>query len=144
MKHYMCIYIIQNIINNKIYIGQTNNLQQRWSDHKKPSLWKRNKSHLYSAMKKYGVENFIISKLAEFTSNDKAETLSWANYIEEFLIGFLNARNKHIGYNIMNGGDNRQMSQETKNKIRKSNIGKKHTKETKIKISLAASTRPGR
>lgn len=30
----MYIYQITNLINNKIYIGQTNNIAKRWSNHK--------------------------------------------------------------------------------------------------------------
>ena len=51
----MYIYQITNLINNKVYIGKTNNIQKRWSNHRccsDPDLV------IAKAIKKYGVENF--------------------------------------------------------------------------------------
>jgi group I intron endonuclease len=57
------IYGIYNKINGKIYIGITNNLKRRWSEHKK--LSKKITEHSYAvhlAIKKYGLQNFILKK----------------------------------------------------------------------------------
>lgn len=51
----MYIYQITNLINNKIYIGQTNNITKRWSNHKccnSPDMV------IAKAIKKYGINNF--------------------------------------------------------------------------------------
>jgi group I intron endonuclease len=69
-----CIYKITNNINKKVYIGQTNNLKKRWNEHKRlgnsnNSSKKSINSKLYSAMKKYGVENFTIEVIEESTEN---------------------------------------------------------------------------
>lgn len=49
------LYKITNLVNNKIYIGQTNDPKQRWSHHKsdanKPIM------AISRAMNKYGISN---------------------------------------------------------------------------------------
>ena len=58
------IYIIRNSINGKVYIGQTiNSLKYRFSKHKGQVNCKNQCSALYSAFRKYGVNNFWIEDL---------------------------------------------------------------------------------
>jgi group I intron endonuclease len=55
------IYKILNLINNKIYIGQSVDICYRWKQHKKSNS--KNKYHniyLDRAIHKYGIENFPI------------------------------------------------------------------------------------
>jgi group I intron endonuclease len=130
--HY--IYIITNIINNKIYIGQTVNPKDRWSTHRKESIWNKQgtNSHLYNAMKMYGKENFSFEVIFIY------ETLKEANNAETFFIKELNTIEN--GYNISKGGGNRRHSEATKLKISLAQKGKKrkpHSKETKESISKA-------
>ena len=70
------IYKIVNKINNKIYIGKTNlsSIEERFKEH----CYEYNKFHsekrpLYSAMKKYGIENFQIYLLEECSSEKASE-----------------------------------------------------------------------
>ena len=50
------IYLIENDINNKKYIGlTTQTIEQRWNQHLRASKYKNYK--LYYAMRKYGVEH---------------------------------------------------------------------------------------
>src|SRR5260221_96215 len=86
-------------------------------------------------MKKYGKDNFKFTVIQEFNNEQDL------NDAEEFLIEFLGARNRDIGYNIMKGGNNHKPSQKTKDKISKSNIGQKRTDETKRNISRAQTGR---
>ena len=60
----MWVYKITNLINQKCYIGITNNLNKRWESHKK---CKDNKP-LYLAFKKYGITNFEFSIIEENVS----------------------------------------------------------------------------
>lgn len=97
-----CIYKITNNINKKVYIGQTNNLKKRWNEHKRlgnsnNSSKKSINSKLYSAMKKYGVENFTIEVIEEPTENYNEREKYWIKYYHS------NERDK--GYNIASGGE---------------------------------------
>ena len=51
------IYKIINKINNKIYIGKTTqSIEDRFNQHKNKS--KKLNTHLYNAMRTYGISNF--------------------------------------------------------------------------------------
>ena len=106
------IYIIQNHINKKIYIGQTSGtIGHRFSQHK---YKKHNKhSHLYNAFDKYGRDQFYIELLM------KDLNLEQANFWEEYYIKIFDSCNRERGYNIMKGGENRKLSFETIEKIKK-------------------------
>jgi group I intron endonuclease len=51
------IYKIENILNGKIYIGQSKHIETRWSEHCRES--NQEKSLISKAIAKYGKENFI-------------------------------------------------------------------------------------
>lgn len=73
------IYKIENLINNKVYIGQSKNIYKRWYGHRCDC--KTKEYPLYQAIRKYGIENFHFSILEEC----KIEKLSeredyWMNY----------------------------------------------------------------
>ena len=75
------IYKIVNNINSKIYIGQTTqSLNARWSGHKHDMQTKD--SHLYRAMRKYGIENFTIEPIVECDINELNELEIY--YIEKY------------------------------------------------------------
>ncbi len=140
MNYYKCIYIIQNKINNKIYVGQTNNPKQRWIDHRKPINKNKYKSYLYYSMDKYGVENFVFSILEEFTSENEQTVIDCANESEEFFIALLMAQDRSIGYNVDPGGNNKIKTFETRQKLSLALKGKKKkpfSKETRKKMSIA-------
>ena len=55
------IYKITNLINNKIYIGQTiRDVQIRWKEH----LRSKDEAPIHKAIRKYGKERSIDEKLA--------------------------------------------------------------------------------
>lgn len=97
-----CIYKITNLINNKIYIGQTRATEpQRWQSH----IWhayndpENDSIALCNAIKKYGRENFKREIIEE--CNDSNEL----NNKEIYYIKLFNSTDKNIGYNITPGGD---------------------------------------
>lgn len=92
------IYKITNNINNKVYIGKTlNSLEHRFNEHKRDSRKEScEKRPLYSAMKKYGVENFSISLIEEVPIDVLSEREFY--WIEQYS----SYRN---GYNATKGGD---------------------------------------
>lgn len=95
------IYKITNLINGKIYIGKTlDTIEKRWKDHKSDSVRPRcEKRPLYSAMNKYGIENFIIEEVEECSEKELSER---EKYWIEFYHSF------HDGYNATTGGDGKQ------------------------------------
>ena len=67
----MGIYKIENLINGKVYIGQSVNIKERWNEHKlinsrtsKEAL-KKQKYPLYLAFEKYGLDNFSFEVIEE-------------------------------------------------------------------------------
>lgn len=65
-RHFMIIYKIENKINGKIYIGQTKRtLKERISEHI------RKKTCVGNAIIKYGIENFAIDVLEERKTLDE-------------------------------------------------------------------------
>lgn len=89
------IYKIWNEVNDNLYIGQTiRSLGQRWSQHKQNA--KDQNSHLYLAMRKYGIENFHIEQIEE-VANDQL------NEREKYWISYYNTY--FDGYNSTLGGD---------------------------------------
>ena len=48
------IYKIQNITNHKIYIGQSVNIEARWTAHKNII----DNCYIHNAIQKYGLDNF--------------------------------------------------------------------------------------
>lgn len=145
----MIIYKTTNLINGKIYIGQSK---------------KNIKSYLGSgkvlkqAIKKYGREYFKREILC------KCENQSDLNKLERFWINELNSQNPNIGYNLESGGNSHEdyswsrnnnewknkiseslrgkiQSQETIEKRREKLIGKTRSEETKRKIAASATGR---
>jgi group I intron endonuclease len=108
------IYCILNILNNKRYIGYSQNINKRWTRHKNDL--RRNKhdnSYLQNAWNKYGEENF------EFVILEKCQ----AEFLKErevYYIKQYKSFNKIYGYNLTAGYDGSgSLSEEHKNKIAK-------------------------
>ena len=57
------IYKIENLLNGKIYIGQSMHIEMRWSEHCRAS--NQNKSLISKAISEYGKENFSFQILEE-------------------------------------------------------------------------------
>lgn len=92
------IYKITNKINNKIYIGKTLfSIEKRWQEHCHDSkINTKEKRPLYSAMRKYGIENFCIEKIEECSEDIVNEReIYWIEYYGSF----------KYGYNATEGGD---------------------------------------
>lgn len=95
------IYKITNITNGKVYIGATTKtLETRWNEHKQDYIRRRyEKRPLYSAMKKYGIENFQIEVLEECDED----------LVFEREVYFISKYNSYEGegYNATPGGEGR-------------------------------------
>ena len=118
MKKY--IYKISNDINDKLYIGQTSNIYQRFLKHKSVAKLKTDTNPMYKDMNLYGFEHFNIYILEECEESE-------ADNKEKYWIKHLNTLIPN-GYNILSGG---------KKLFGEENVfyGKHHTDKTKQKIS---------
>lgn len=59
MRQISGVYKITNKITGDFYIGSSNNVKRRWSQHKSPSQWlDQPNNRLYKDMQNYGIENF--------------------------------------------------------------------------------------
>lgn len=130
----MEVYKVVNLINNKIYVGITNQgYLTRWYKHCSDANTGSTFA-LHNSIRKYGKENFTIEVIENI---DDVEVLKER---EIFWIKFYNSYDRKIGYNLTLGGDGglgRRISEETKILLRQSRIGKKHTEETKRKMKEA-------
>ncbi len=145
------IYKTTNLINRKIYIGQTH--------YDKPNYFGSG-TLITNAIKKYGIENFIKEYIDEVNSQEELDEK------EMYWIKKYNSQDKTIGYNIADGGWNYltmtdeikekisntlkgkyvgdsafrkgiSLTEEHKQAISNANKGKSLTEETKYKISEA-------
>lgn len=99
------IYLTTNLINGKIYIGQSFSTS---------CYYIGGGSNLKKAIAKYGKCNFKKQILI-----NNVETIDQLNCLEKFYIKLYDSSNETIGYNIREGGENKSF---------------KHTKAAKLKI----------
>lgn len=118
----MIIYKLTNNVNNKIYIGQTVNYNERMRHHKESAFRVNSKEYsrpLYRAIRKYGWDNFTIDII------DNATTLEELNEKEIYWIKkYDSCIDNGKGYNLDKGGKNGLKSELTKQKMSKSQSGK--------------------
>lgn len=130
------VYIITNVVNSKQYVGITKRLQKRWNEHLRMNGGQC--VGLYSAIKKYGKDQFVFSHIADAFDKDSACVL------ERLLIKEHNTLSP-CGYNLTSGGDGGfEMSAESRKKMSiakkgkpAANKGKPRTLEHKANISAA-------
>lgn len=100
------VYKITNLINNKVYIGQSVDIESRWEAEKEGYINK----HATRAFKKYGINNFSFEILTECT---KEELDKW----EIYYIKYYDSCNPQHGYNKLSGGYNGSPNEETRKKL---------------------------
>ena len=138
------IYIIKNIINGKVYIGQSWNIEQRIRDHRKN---RNHNEYLTKSMNIHGIESFDFSILEEYIECDQI----FLNEREAYWINFYNSLDFEKGYNLREAGSRGKHTPEIKKKISEAVRGKskngapsalarrgmKFSEERKEKISKA-------
>lgn len=94
------IYKITNLINNKVYIGQSIEISKRWKAHisyANNKLSKEYNTSIHNAIRKYGENNFKF----EIIENCRKEDL---DNKEKYWIKFYDSINRNKGYNLTTGG----------------------------------------
>lgn len=108
------IYKIENIINGKIYIGQTvRSLNDRINDYKRGY----GNDYINNTISKYGWD------VLSFSIIDTAETIDELNSKEIRYILEYKSNQKEFGYNIESGGNNSLPNENTKEKMSLSHRG---------------------
>lgn len=110
------IYKFTNKYNRKCYIGQSIDIERRYKRHKNAM---NNNSQLYfhRAIRKYGFDNFSFEILIECPKEN-------LNYWEKFYIRYYCSNNPDWGYNMTDGGESTNPTQEVRQKISLANKGK--------------------
>jgi group I intron endonuclease len=132
MEKIKCIYSIICTKNNKKYIGSTVDFNRRKRVHM--CNLKNNKHHSYklqNSFNKYGSDSFIFEILEIINSNEDL-LIKEQNYLDELKpelnVVMVAGLNSHIGV---------RRTDETKEKIRIANTGKKASPETLEKMRIA-------
>lgn len=124
------IYCIENLVNGKVYIGQSVHCLERWLNHRMAlrSNYHYNK-YLQASFNKYGEVNFEW-KIIEYCLEEDL------NIRETYWINYYGGIDSDCTYNLgaVRGG---QMSEEVRQKISQSSKGWKQTDEAKEKIRRA-------
>ena len=128
---YGYIYKIENVVNGKVYIGQTiqNPINRRNSHFAYLKNNKHYNEHLQNAFNKYGESNFKFTVLNYATSKEVLDQL------EDDYINYYDCLNPKNGYNLKSGGANGKPTLETRKKMSESNKGRKVSLETRMKLS---------
>lgn len=136
------IYKVTNLINNKVYIGQTINFKKRKSHHLSVSFNPKNSSYdhyFHRSIRKYGKNNFSWEVICILDIEDKHELKNQLDYLEKYYIKKYNSFKD--GYNLTKGGDGgclgRVLNKETRLRISNSKKGMIFTESHKKKLSLS-------
>ena len=99
-----CIYKITNLINGKMYIGQSQRLKRRIYEH----CYSNDNTPIGQAIKRYGEENFQVEVIATVVDIQDLNMLE-KYYIDKFLTYYQ-------GYNATKGGQEGPVGQKTGSK----------------------------
>lgn len=130
LKNKSGIYQIRNLVDNKLYIGSAVNFKRRKYEHLLKLKRNKHNKKFQNAFNKYGEQNFVF-EVIEFVE-DKNKLLEHEQYWMDRFNVYKN------GYNATKEAGNTlglKLSNEAKDKLRKANLGKKLSEETKRKIS---------
>lgn len=97
---YSGIYKITNIANNRVYIGQSINVNERLKNHKQALKGGYHENlYLQNSWNKYGIENFLFESIESCPQNDLLNRENyWMNHYGSYL--------RKQGYNIIKPADN--------------------------------------
>lgn len=101
------IYIITSLVNRKVYIGQSTDIESRWLSHKEALRGNKHQNqYLQNSWNKYGEENFIFSVLEECSEDKLTER-------EQYWIDYYGGINSKDTYNFREAGSRGKMSEKT-------------------------------
>ena len=134
------IYKIYNTITNKVYIGQSIDIEFRIKIHRRCSLNKEYNYPLYNSMRKYGMDAFEFSILEEVEDNLLLTSR------EQYYIDYFQSYIPEKGYNILQFASSfkgYKFSEETKKKISDTLKKRKITEEQRLRLIELSKKRKG-
>jgi len=132
------VYKITNIVTGKCYIGSSINIKRRWQQHKENlGKNKHHAKHMQHSWNKYGKDAFIFEIVYEC-----APIKDIVLFYEQLWIDFYGFKNLYNQSPNAGSPLGRILSLETKEKIRKSCSGKKHSEEARKKMSDSRKGKP--
>jgi group I intron endonuclease len=128
------IYGIRNKVSGKFYVGQSIDIHRRWTKHKAAALRPSGKTALLDALRAYGADGFDFIVIEECVESELNER-------ERHWIAKLDAMAN--GYNHLDGGGQgpRLLRDDTRERFRAAQLGKKASAETREKISRSSKGR---
>ncbi len=152
------IYKIINTVNNKFYVGSTNNQYERFRTHRnKLRLGKHHCTHLQAAWNKYGEQAFVfhvIETIADETQLQAAEDkwlIEWVGKPECYNHGLRSgapwrgcAPEQHPNFGKQHSNETVQLIKDARAKQSCPRLGTKHTEETKELIRQKKLANPSR
>jgi hypothetical protein len=131
------IYVWENKINGKKYVGQTIKvLQKRINEHLFNARLDKPTMYISKAIKKYGEDNFRCYQI------DKARTKNALNKKETYWIKMFCSDEPEYGYNLTIGGDSAKVTDLAKKHMSKAQKGRIITSEHARKIGLTRIGKP--
>jgi group I intron endonuclease len=126
--HHAGVYCIENTINGKVYIGSSKNLQKRIRKHLNTL---RNNTHdnihLQNAWNKDEEDAFSIRIICSVLNEVNLTS------VEQYFLDLYQAYDRSKGYNKSCEAKITYLSEETKEKLRMANLGKRYSPETNAK-----------
>jgi group I intron endonuclease len=129
------VYLIHNILNNKVYVGKSVDIIRRWREHISTAYSPNAPKYpLQRAIVKYGKDNFVFAILQTFDNEIMALEA------EKYWTQYYRSTDGRYGYNLTNGGigslSGYHHTTESKEKMRISQTGKIRTHQHRINIGL--------
>lgn len=122
------IYMIKNKYTGQMYIGQSNNILRRWSEHCRSK--DKGCSYIDNAINKYGKNAFI------FLIIEDVSDIALLNEREQYWIKFYNTYLDDFHYNLTPGGESRPLDDK---KIYKKFLKKVKSNDFREKMSKVTS-----
>lgn len=120
------IYKIENIVNHKVYIGQSRNVYRRLNNHQNDLIKNKHANdYLQKSFNKYGLEKFVFELIEECS-------IEMLNEKEIYWINFYGGENDDKNFNLKSGGNvSIHFSDLAKEKLSKAKKGKPLTEKQK-------------
>lgn len=131
------IYKIENLIDNKVYIGQSKNLKSRLDGHKSCLKYNHHSNiYLQRAYNKYGEENFKFEIIEECEEDKLTER-------EQYWIDYYGGMNSNNNYNFKEASSPGKFSELSRQKMSIAKLGTKREKWVCEKLSQSFKGRQG-